>query len=235
MILTPELEFAIRIHADSTKERECCGLIVCIDGKNLYRPCVNQAGREMEFRISGEDLRSAEDSGELVAVVHSHPYIAPEPTMPDKVAMEDSELPWVIVNWPTGEIRIHHPTGFKAPLVGRVFCHGVLDCFSLLRDYYKDELGIEIADYERDERWWEKGQNLYLEGYEKAGFVRVDKPQKHDICLMQLHSSVPNHGAIFLGDGTILQHLQNRLSGIYHWGGFWQRSTTHVFRHRSLL
>lgn len=234
-MLNERLRKEIRAHAELTNKKECCGLLVRVGEDLLYYPCGNLALRDSEFIMDPKDAMLAEEAGEIVAVVHSHPYTPPEPTQPDLVSMEASGLPWVIVNWPTLEIREHTPVGYVAPLIGRVFSHHILDCFTLIRDYYKQTLDIDMKDYDREERWWERGQDIYVQNYEDAGFVRVDEPQKHDVLLMQIHSLVPNHAAIFLGDGTILQHLQGRLSGIYPWGGYWQRSTTHVLRHRSRL
>ena len=52
------------------------------------------------------------------------------------MACEASGLPWHIVGIPSEDwIRIE-PTGFVAPLVGRGWSHGVLDCYSLVRDWF---------------------------------------------------------------------------------------------------
>jgi cell wall-associated NlpC family hydrolase len=48
-----------------------------------------------------------------------------------------------------------------APLVGRQFAHGVLDCYSLVRDFHARELGIPLSEYERQDDWWSHGQDLY--------------------------------------------------------------------------
>jgi hypothetical protein len=49
-----------------------------------------------------------------------------------------------------------------------------------------------------------------------------------DCFLMQVASPVPNHAAVYLGDGLILHHLQGRLSSRDVYGGYWQKVTTHI-------
>lgn len=228
------------VHARECAPAECCGLAVVIKGRLRYFPCKNIAGGADQFHIRPEDYADAEDLGEIVGICHSHVYVAPQPSEADLVMCEAHGLPWLIVNFPTGNFHQFAPTGYKAPLVGRQYHHGVLDCYQIIKDYYAQELGIEIPHFERQDQWWINGQNLYLEGFEKAGFVQMGDGdyrdiRKHDVLLIQVASPVPNHGAIYLGDGVILQHVANRLSSRDVYGGYWAKHTTHVLRHRSQL
>jgi len=144
-------------------------------------------------------------------------------------------LPWLIVNHPQGDAVALVPEGFRAPLVGRSFVHAVHDCYSLIRDFYAWELGVTLPDFERSERWWERGDDLYRAHFAEAGFadVQASALQPHDVILMRIGSPVPNHGAVYLGEQKILQHLQQKLSGKTIYGGWYQRCTTHILRHRS--
>ena len=109
---------------------------------------------------------------------------------------------------------------------------GTTDCYGLIRDYY-GRLGIDIPDFERHQGWEKEGMNLYLDNYESAGFARVDEAQPHDVLLLQMGGSpVPNHGAIYLGDNRILQHLEGRLSARAVYGDYYRKATTHILRHR---
>jgi cell wall-associated NlpC family hydrolase len=76
---------------------------------------------------------------------------------------------------------------------------------------------------------------LYVDNFATAGFAVVDPDDLRvgDVLLMQVHSEVPNHAAIVLGDGLILHHLQGRLSSRDVYGGYWQKITTHTLRHQS--
>lgn len=216
--------------------RESCGVVIIEQGKEVFVPCRNSAEMDDAFAIDPEDYYRAHQRGEIVRIVHSHCYIPARPSEADRVSCEQTRLPWSIVSVPNGEWHDFEPSGFKAPLVGRTWAHGVLDCFSIIRDYYREELGIEVPDFPRDHEWWLKGQNLYFENFEKAGFVEVPKAsiQRHDVALMQIMSPVANHGAIYLGDNKILHHLSRRLSTRDVWSGYYQRNTIKVLRHKSL-
>lgn len=184
--------------------------------------------------------------GEIVAVVHSHPDEAARASEADKVACEASGLPWYIVSVlpedgipVAGEVAQIEPCGYEAPLVGRHFTHGVLDCIQLVNDYYRRELGITLPDFERHDGWWDDGHSdLYTEGFPKAGFVPAEGPiRKHDVILMQIRSKnrVPNHAAVYLGDGWMLHHLYGRLSSRDLYAGQYLEYTRQIVRHRSLL
>lgn len=223
-------------HAAREQPRECCGLAVVVKGRLRYWPCRNAAGSDFEFAIHPQDQAAAEDAGEVVAVCHSHVYLPPDPSEADRVMCERSGLPWLIVSWPTLIHRIIMPSGYSAPLVGRPFVHGMLDCYALVRDYYCDVCGIALPDYAREDDWWLKGGNLYLEHFAEAGFVEIDPTdlRPHDAVLMQIASPVPNHAGVIDADGYLLHHCMGRLSSRDVYGGAWRKATTHVLRHRSL-
>jgi proteasome lid subunit RPN8/RPN11 len=226
---------ALRAHAAREAPRECCGVLVVVKGRERYRPCRNLAGDTAEFAIDPADWAAAEDAGEIVAVCHSHVNYPAEASMADRAGVESTGLPWVIVNHPTGAVQTYAPHGYRAPLVGRPFCHGVLDCYSLVRDYYARELSIALPDFAREERWWQKGGNLYIEHFADAGFVAVADVRVHDVLLMQVQSSVVNHAAVMAGDNVILHHLMGRLSSRDVYGGWFHSITRKVVRHRSLI
>ncbi len=127
-LLTGEIIEEIRAHAAQEFPKEACGVVIVRKGKQLYVPCTNLAASPSEhFILSPEDYAKAEDEGEIIRIVHSHPNTAPEPSEADRVGCENSGIPWLIVNWPTAKIFEFTPSGFEAPLIGRSFHHGILD------------------------------------------------------------------------------------------------------------
>lgn len=238
---------AIREHAEREYPRECCGLVIVERGRERYVPCRNVASTPSEHAVlPAEDYAAAEDRGEVLAHVHSHPDATATPSDADRTSCESSGLPWHILSWPAGDLRTIEPSGWQAPLVGRQFSHGVLDCWTLIRDWYVRELGLTLPDFERPDKWWDDGgSDLYTVHLSACGGVVVwerghDTPpgsvlHRGDVVLMEIRSGngVPNHGAVYLGDGLILHHLYGKLSTRDVYGGYWQECTRRVVRHQA--
>ena len=236
MTLPPSLKEKIQAHAAEESPNECCGLVAVVKGRRRYFPCNNLATTPQEhFVLDPRDYAAVEEQGEIVAVIHSHPVTNHAPSQADRVACEQSGLPWHIVNPNTGNWGYCEPEGFELPYVGRAFSHGVVDCYSLCRDWYKRELGVELRNYPRRDRWWENGQNLYLDNFEKEGFHRIPMAQlqKGDLLLIQLSSPVPNHAAVYIGDQQVLHHVQGRLSSRDVLGEYYLKNVACVLRHES--
>lgn len=234
--MTEQTLAQIRAHAQQEAPRECCGLLIVRKGKERYWPCRNLAAGADHFHLDPHDATAAEDEGDVLAIVHSHVQQNPLPSQADLVACEASGVPWIIVSWPTGEVYEFTPTGYVAPLIGRVFTHGTLDCYAIIRDYYQQTLHIALPDFERLDDWWKTDQDLYRDNFRAAGFTPIDAAglRLHDVILMQLSANKTNHGAIYLGEGKILHHPMNRLSGRDVYGGYWQTISTVFLRHKDL-
>lgn len=229
----------VLLHAKEEYPNECCGLAVIVKGKLQYKRCRN-ANPGRQFMIAPEDYADCEDLGEIVGVCHSHVNESVEPSVADKIGIENTKVPWLIVNPSTGAWSITNPSGFKLDLIGREFKHGTVDCLTLIRDYYIQELNIYFPDPIREDDWWLKGQDLYRDNFAANGFVKVGGSEfkdfkKHDVIIMQVSSPVPNHGAVYIGNNTIMQHCQGRLSSRDVYGGFWRKATNMVLRHKELM
>lgn len=233
--LSEKVMSEIHAHAKQEYPRESCGVVIIFKGRHRYIPCRNISSSMDNFVIAPEDWAAAEDLGEPVLVVHSHPGVPPQPSQSDLVGCEKSGLPWLIVNYPVGNSYQFEPTGYELPLMGRVFQHGVVDCYTLIRDYYRQELNIELPDFYRADDWWDKGENLYLNNFTLAGFSEVSELAPNDVILMQISSPVPNHGAIYLGDNNIIHHQYGRLSSKDVYGGWYHKITTQILRYKDFL
>ena len=91
-----------------------------------------------------------------------------------------------------------------------------------------------LADMPREDGWWEKNKNLYLENFQRWGFetVPADRVQPGDVFIAPIWpSEVLSHGGMLIDHDLILHHLPERLSrrepaGIWaRYAQFWVRYT----------
>lgn len=116
----------------------------------------------------------------------------------------------------------------------RPFRFGITDCYTIVRDFYKNEFGITLRNYARYDKFWED-ESLYLKFFKNEDFVLVDDElQFGDVILVALGASVACHAAVYLGNGKILHHVQNRLSTIDNYRGLWKNMTVAVVRNRKV-
>lgn len=209
------VEKASRKHAEEVFPQESVGIVV--DGKYI-RVDNTHEDPENHFKIHPDVLIKYE--GQIQAVIHSH-NIDVHPAHPSKKDQE-TQMDW---NIPFG-IQLVNKSGAgniiwfgdvlpMTELEGRPYIFGVYDCFTIWRDYYKLELGIDLPNVAREEDFWQKGDNLYIDNAERFGFYQVDDNdlQVNDIVLIRIRSRViPNHGIIYLGGEVGLHHMPYKTS-----------------------
>jgi proteasome lid subunit RPN8/RPN11 len=248
-LLNDNLKQAILAHAASEYPRECCGLLVLVNRRAIYQPCTNLAVSNAQFELDARDYAAAEDKGEILAIVHSHPNASAAPSIADQAMIERTQLPWIIVG-----INAHDsehvptwsetpPSGYHAPYIGRPFAWGIHDCYGLVRDYYQRELNIALPDFARPPEFWLHGLDLFGRHFIEAGFTKVHaEPQRHDMlvfCMQPSRSIIDNHCAIYLGGSLMLHHMMSsgavpRLSSRDVYAGSWLSQTTAILRHKTL-
>lgn len=228
---------------------EACGLIVAKGRKTTLIGCENiSEDPRNNFQIS--HLKWAEITDELgykvVAVWHSHVNEPAEPSVGDKMGCELTALPWFITaiyqsapgEFTHVEPTLLTPSGFELPYEGRPYVFGVMDCYSIVREYLQREHGIEM-DFLAQCRvpdWAKKGHNFFVDNYQSQNLVRLPtgtEPQPGDLFFIQVNNRVPDHIAVYVGDDMILHHQHGRLSCKSIYSGFWQYRTTHHLRHQS--
>lgn len=213
---------AIRQHAMREYPRESCG-VVTRDG---YVPMDNiHPDPEHHFRLPPE----ADDmvaTGDVLAVVHSHPDGPDHPSEADQRAQMDQDIPWGLCVVPSGIANEPFFWGDgipDPPLMPRDFRWGPAgtdgkgDCLALVRTWYRQERGILIPDATRGPDWLSDGPTRYAEGALTRGFTycSIDDLREGDLVLMAIQSGgKPNHAGIYLRGGRILHHLQGRLARV---------------------
>lgn len=116
-------------------------------------------------------------------------------------------------------------------LLGRQWCYGVNDCFSLVRDWF-DLQGVVLPEFSRPENL-EICDSIFLHHAEAIGFKQVEFEQRMpgDILIMKLHTRTPMHAAILLPDEQILHQRQNSLSAIEPLRRYYVERIAAVFRY----
>lgn len=213
----------LKKHAIECFPEEMCGIITA----GVFLALENIAeDPKKDFEIRQSDIIEYLKLGKVQAIVHSHPLTTMEnpscPSKQDMISQVSSGISWGVVD--TDGVNAKDPYWwgdhlFDESLIGKEFRSGVNDCYSLIRKYYKQRKNITIPEFPRNDIWWDEGENLYIEGFEKAGFFRIDKEdlQDGDVILGKVRSSIINHGGVIInnkedGYGLILHHLPKRLS-----------------------
>lgn len=120
--------------------------------------------------------------------------------------------------------------------IGRHFVYGVTDCYTLFRDFYREEFNIDLPNFARYDGWQNDGLNLYADNMPKHGFYLVPQGEPlmyGDVILVCLCSPVPCHSAIYIGENKILHHVQDHLSCISPYRGVFKNCTASIWRHES--
>lgn len=226
----------MRDHALSSPSQEVCGLIA----GGQYFPCSNKCEEPSKFfAIDANDYAKAEAFGPIEAVFHSHVGRNNKFSPEDVKACKAMGVPWIIFCIGTSEWLYADPTG-DSPYIGRPWVYGIYDCYSLLRDFYKREFNIELADYERgaEFEWASPEWRMFEKNIKDQGFVEIEgASQKGDMLLMQLQAPFPNHTGVLVkpSRNIFYHHLLDRLSEETVYGGYWAKHTNKVLRHKELM
>lgn len=224
------LHKAIWANAYDSFPMESCGVIV----NDEFIPCKNVADDPYKnFKIDRKVVTQSYING-LQAVVHSHinrPHLSKE----DMVRSSNTDVPWGVafiegqrksgIYFWGGDIETQDFTE-------RPFVYGIYDCYSLVRDFYSVKLNIKLPSVHSDYEWWEKGESLFEDLFEKFGFTPVEKNNNYvegDVFMWAMHSHIVNHIGVYIGDELILHHLNGRLSSSCD-VNVWGRSAKYVLR-----
>ena len=222
-------QIAAELHAKKGFPSEVCGLVVCIKGKEKYKPCKNLSINTYDhFIIDPLDYAEAEDVGTVTGIFHSHPYQSPLPSEADKAACELSQKTWHIYGVNLNKWHNFQPTGYKSSLIGRKWVWGIHDCWTLTKDYYESQ-GIYLRDWDRPNDPEEFRLNPYFDKcFKDTGFRELDNSehlQEGDSLLFSLNSTGLNHVGVYVGKQMVLHHIQGRLSSKDFYGEWLMKST----------
>ena len=215
--------------------KEACGLLAIIKGKETFWPCENLSEAPDEYFVMCPDSwAECEDQGELIGIVHSHTYGPAFPSEADKASCEHLGLPFYIYSVENKDWQSFKPSGYKSGLFGRTWIWGKHDCWSLIVDFYREKLNIDLGSCYRPKTLKKFIDNPHFEKILKdANFKEVDTNdiQENDVLLMEGIKQKLNHVALYIGNQTIFHHNIKQLSCREIYDLRYIQATKKVFRY----
>ena len=196
----------IEEHTFACYPEEMCGFLT----EDSFIPLTNQAeDKENSFRISALD--HAKWFGKVKAIVHSHTRATRKadlfdlrtPSYADFVGQNQTNLPWLIVG--CEGITVTEPVQFpRVPnpeYLGRYFQWFISDCYNLVQDFYRFELGIILpgAVITKDYQDLRNKNNIFLDYYRTYGFseIPLEEIREGDLVLLDHAGFNCNHLGIY--------------------------------------
>lgn len=245
MEINENMKGTIRIHADSQYPEECCGLIVNISNRNYAFVCKNIAThKRFEYDVDPHDYLRVSRYGKIVGTYHSQCGDYTEFSVHDKINAEGHNLTSIMYHPETNKYLVYTPSGKRYDYFGRKFEMGKSDCFSLISDYYRNELDINLTPYfpKRDEEFFAKTLSVFsrkqiLDMAVENGFNICNSQTKlkmHDLLFMATDGhTFPSHLAVYIPHNKLLEQLSNNDSGLNSLDDSRRAEIKYIFRHKN--
>lgn len=231
--LTIEQQHAIRRLAAASPESEICGFVLT-SGDVAQVPNVSPEPAN-RFAIDPEDYAAYDELG-IAGIWHTH-LTEPGFSPLDQDVLRTDTLPWAIYCLASDTFSQVNPNA-PAPLLGRPFCYGVYDCYSLVCDYLA-ELGVPMPTWVRGPYGeWNTPDFLPFdtEGPTLGPEVVNEDYKQGDLLFLNLGDCKNHidHIAVFNSATTFIHHLADRPSRIDRFSTYWKPHLKFVIRPHQL-
>ena len=265
MHLSDRIKKEIKDHSLQEFPKECCGLIIYDDNIGEIRAirCDNQSkNKEQHFQISASDYLHASLSGKILAMYHSHPDTPDSFSEHDKYQSNGHKIDSVLYIMESDKFDVYKPSKSNSSFWTKEFKMNHNDCLTVIYDFYKEQLGIELAEFNtgpkdiedivknRDDNWdnvpsqqldYSKIEEMFqkrksiscVTGIEIDGFD-PDVLKKYDMLLLDFHGRI-YHMAIYLGGESILHHPPKGYPRVENIKSSWKKRTNIALRHEKFL
>lgn len=217
---------------------EMCG--ICTDDDFIQLDNVSD-NPEKSFSI--DPVQYAKVINTATCIVHSHckniseveTYDLRTPSQKDFISQKRSGKPWLIVGCEGHEVSdpIQLPRTPSPELLGRPFMWYINDCYTIVVDYYKYELGIDIKLHDNSFDWSQINtlSGVFDQHIKNYGFIdsSVDDLKNGDILIMSVRGMMHNHLGIYHNGNVIHQDgisvevpytsLQTRVNRVIRYAG----------------
>ena len=217
-------------HAVKNKTEEVCGLVVSKDNHLMYIGARNiSENKRNNFAVDPNSYMYATSVGKIIGCFHSHIKNISF-SWSDINNSFKLNLPYYLYNLKQDKISYFSPTECKEykKYLYLKFNYGKDDCFSLIRNFYKNELNIEISDPEQDRATkYMPPENCLIwnrQKYKQWGdendlrdidVDNISQLKKYDILVFNgFNKGEPSHGMLYIGNELVLHHPFNDISKI---------------------
>lgn len=212
-MLTNSLKQKIKEHALKNINEEQCGLLLQSGDSLSIFPCKNiSSNKTNHFEISPFCYLRAYDEGhnKIMGVYHSQRSESPSSLdIINKIGHNIYSIIYSVDEDTFIEVTENHLKYGK--YLGLPFEINKNDCLSIVKNFYKNEFGIILGEYFRNDNWYKDNPNIIKESYKKEDFIQVEK---EDLRLGDLLVFSFAHLGIYLEKDLVLHHNRGKLSNI---------------------
>lgn len=185
---------------------EMCGIVVLLNNELKVIGITNSHQNPVNnFKLNEIEYALAEDlSDEVICIFHSH-INKKGPSFFDKFNCNIHKIDYTIYDIFNDKFYFLKPKDID--YINKKFEIGMSDCYSLVRDYYREEFGIKLRNYYRDRSWFIGEKNLFDELFLECGFKKVDSLKPNDCILFKIkNKKYSDHIGIYIDNNTFLHH-----------------------------
>lgn len=208
---------------------EACGFV--LEHGDVTRTLNVAADPCGTFEIDTQAFLLAEEAG-LRAIWHSHSSL--DGLSPaDQAGVIETGLPWIVYTLATDRFHLVDPAD-RGPLLGRSFCYGINDCYSLVCDALRERHGVELPAWRRGAwgEWDDPSFTVFDEQVARHCRQLGREPMLAGDVLLFGARGRTGHIGVATGPEHFLHHLAGEESREEFYGEAWQRRTTGIWRPR---
>jgi proteasome lid subunit RPN8/RPN11 len=207
---------------------EACGIL----SSGIFYPISNAAtDKTTSFVFNANDyINFLSLNLPIDAIVHSHcitssnrflQYDARTPSSADyRCQQKQPNIPWHIYSTDgegvSAEPLILNPNNLSKEILGKQFIPIISDCYSIVREFYFQELGITLQPHNTKYEWEQQNSTQdYLQFFKEYGFYEISEEEAipGDVVIMSV-KNYANHAGILLPQHELLHHMTNRQSEV---------------------
>jgi len=204
-------------HSLKNADREACGIFVLDNFEFSFIPIENSFLQNDGHFIGDNEVFSENlINKKIFCLFHSHLIDSVDPSDLDIEVSESLCIPSYIFSTLSKNSSLYYPASYSPPdLYGRIFISHLQDCVTFVKDFYLNELNINLTDQNKD--WGRKGNlsnDHLISGLNKSFNVieNIKKVQYGDILVLRPSITPFFHLAVYSKNNKMAHHPYGMLS-----------------------